>query len=49
MRQIMYQPKYYDFSGQKGKRIKKDLENFGLYHLTISNLPADFFRMNKGN
>ena len=43
----MYQPEYYDFSGEEGKRIKEDLENLGLNHVTISNLPEDFFRMSK--
>ena len=38
---------YYDFSENKGKRIKEDLKNWGVHHLTISRLPADFFRMSK--
>lgn len=43
----MYKAEYYDFSGNEGKRIKEDLKNWGFHHLTISRLPADFFRMSK--
>ncbi len=43
----MHKTKYYDFSGRDGQRIKEDLKMFGLHHATISNLPADFFRMSK--
>ncbi len=43
----MYKAEYYDFSGKEGKRIKEDLKNWGFHHLTISSLPADFFRMSK--
>ena len=43
----MYKEEYYDYSGKEGKRIKEDLKNWGFHHLTISSLPADFFRMSK--
>lgn len=43
----MYKEEYYDYSGKDGKRIKEDLKNWGFHHLTISSLPADFFRMSK--
>ena len=43
----MYREKYYDYSSKEGKMIKNDLKSLGLHHLTISSLPADFFRMSK--
>ncbi len=43
----MYKEEYYDYSGKEGKRTKEDLKNWGFHHLTISSLPADFFRMSK--
>lgn len=43
----MYKVQYYDFSGKDGKRIKEALKNFGLHYVTISSLPADFFKMSK--
>ena len=43
----MFKVEYYDFSGKDGKRIKDDLKKFGLHHVTISSLPADFFWMSK--
>ena len=43
----MYREEYYDYSSKEGKMIKNDLKSLGLHHLTISSLPADFFRMSK--
>jgi len=43
----MYKEEYYDYSSKEGKMIKNDLKSLGLHHLTISSLPADFFRMSK--
>ena len=43
----MYREEYYDYSGKKGKWIKDELKKRGFHHLTISSLPADFFRMSK--
>ena len=42
-----YREEYYDYSSKEGKMIKNDLKSLGLHHLTISSLPADFFRMSK--
>ncbi len=43
----MYKEEYYDYSSKEGKIIKNDLKSCGFHHLTISSLPADFFRMSK--
>ena len=43
----MYKEEYYDYSSKEGKMIKNDLKSLGIHHLTISSLPADFFRMSK--
>ena len=43
----MYKEEYYDYSSKEGKMIKDDLKSWGFHHLTISSLPADFFRMSK--
>jgi hypothetical protein len=43
----MYREESYDYSGKKGKWIKNELKKRGFHHLTISSLPADFFRMSK--
>ena len=43
----MYKEEYYDYSGKKGKWIKDELKKRGFHHVTISNIPADFFRMSK--
>ena len=41
----MYKEEYYDYSSKEGKMIKNDLKSWSFHHLTISSLPADFFRM----
>ena len=43
----MYKEEYYDYSGKEGKWIKDELKKRGFHHVTISNFPADFFRMSK--
>ena len=43
----MYKEEYYDYSGKEGKWIKDELKKRSLHHVTISNFPADFFRMSK--
>ena len=43
----MYREEYYDYSGKEGKWIKDELKKRGFHHVTISNFPADFFRMSK--
>lgn len=43
----MYKVQYYDFSGKDGKILKDTLKNLGLHDVTISSLPADFFKMSK--
>ena len=43
----MYKEEYYDYSGNEGKWIKDELKKRGFHHVTISNFPADFFRMSK--
>ena len=43
----MYKAEYYNFSGKEGKWIKDELKKRGFHHVTISNFPADFFRMSK--
>ena len=43
----MYKEEYYDYSGKEGKWIKDELKKRSFHHVTISNFPADFFRMSK--
>ena len=43
----MYREKHYDYSGVEGKWFKDELKKWGFHYLTISNFPADFFRMSK--
>ena len=43
----MYGEKHYDYSGTEGKLFKDELKKWGFHHATISNFPADFFRMSK--
>ena len=43
----MYKEEYYDYSSKEGKMIKNNLKSWGFHHLTISSLPANFFRMIK--
>jgi len=43
----MYREKHYDYSSVEGKWFKDELKKRGFHHVTISNFPADFFRMSK--